>query len=446
MPATVWELPWYSRVCGTSGTEDNNMNILVIGGGGREHAVAAALRKSPRVNKIWCAPGNGGTAGFCENVPVSATDLNGVRDFCARTRPDLVVVTPDDPLALGMVDMLEEMGVPAFGPVQKAAEIESSKAFAKAFMARHNIPTAACFVFDRPEDALRHIAERPAPMVIKADGLAAGKGVFICETKAEAMDAARLIQVDKAFGEAGSRVLVEDFLTGPEVSVLCFTDGKTIVPLPAAQDHKRLLNGDRGPNTGGMGAYSPVSVYTPELAQKCMEKIFRPTVNGMAEEGRVFRGVLYFSLMLTSEGPMVIEYNARLGDPETQVVLPLLRSDLVEILLACRNSTLTESAVVCAPLAGCCVVMAGKSYPQGSDKGLLISGVEEAEKTALVFQAGTQLKDGALYTSGGRVLCVSYQAPTLRDAVAGAYSALEKVHFEGAQYRTDIAAKDPASR
>jgi len=422
------------------------MNILVIGGGGREHAVAAALRKSPRVNQIWCAPGNGGTAAFCENVPIAAADLPGVRDFCACARPDLVVVTPDDPLALGMVDMLEEMGVPAFGPRKNAAEIESSKAFAKEFMARHHIPTAACRVFDRPEDAVRHIGGRSAPMVIKADGLAAGKGVFVCETKEEALHAARLIQIDRVFGEAGSRVLVEDFLTGPEVSVLCFTDGKTIVPLPASQDHKRLLDGDKGPNTGGMGAYSPVSAYTPELAQQCMDEIFRPTLSGMAEEGRVFRGVLYFSLMLTPDGPMVIEYNARLGDPETQAVLPLLTSDLAEILLACRNGTLTEAHVACAPLAGCCVVMAGKSYPKGSDKGLPISGVGEAEKTALVFQAGTRREGGALYTSGGRVLCVSCQAPSLKEAVAGAYVALGKIHFDGARYRTDIAAKDPKSR
>ena len=421
------------------------MNILVMGGGGREHAVSAALIKSPLVDKIWCAPGNGGTAAFCENVPVAATDLTGVRDFCAHARPDLVVVTPDDPLALGMVDMLEEMGIRAFGPKRNAAEIESSKSFAKAFMARHHIPTAACRVFDRPEDALKYIKERPSPMVIKADGLAAGKGVFICMTKGEALDAVRLIQVDKAFGDAGSRVLVEDFLTGPEVSILCFTDGKTIVPLPASQDHKRLLAGDKGPNTGGMGAYSPVSIYTPELASRCMTEIFRPTVDGMAEEGRTFRGVLYFSLMLTAEGPMVIEYNARLGDPETQAVLPLLRTDLLGIMLACRDGSLTEEHVVCAPLASCCVVMAGASYPNSSEKGLLISGVEEAEQTALVFQAGTRREEGSLYTAGGRVLCVSCQSPTLKQAVAGTYAALKKIHFKGAQYRTDIAAKDPAS-
>lgn len=417
------------------------MNILVVGGGGREHAICAALNKSDKVSKIYCAPGNGGTAAFCENISVKATDLSGMLDACLKVRPDFVVVTPDDPLALGMVDLLEENGFPCFGPVKAAAEIEASKVFAKAFMERHDIPTAACKVFDNFEDASNYVMNAPLPTVIKADGLAAGKGVLICETYEEAREGLDDIFNNSRFGSAGSKVVIEEFLTGPEVSVLCFSDGKTIVPMAASQDHKRLLDGDRGPNTGGMGAYSPVPVYTAEMAERCMKEIFRPTIEGMAAEGRTFRGCIYFSLMLTPKGPKVIEYNARFGDPETQAVLPLLESDLVDVMMACREGKLHETEVRFSGKASCCVVLACDNYPAGSRKGLPISGISEAEKDCNVFHAGTACQNGEIVTSGGRVLGVSAQADDLAAAVKKAYAGIEKIHFDGCYHRNDIAAK-----
>jgi len=417
------------------------MNILVVGGGGREHAICTALNKSDKVEKIYCAPGNGGTASFCENIPVKATDLSGMLEACLKVRPDFVVVTPDDPLALGMVDLLEANGFPCFGPVKAAAEIEASKVFAKAFMERHNIPTAACKVFECYEDAAEYVKTSPLPTVIKADGLAAGKGVLICETVEEALEGLDDIFNNSRFGAAGSRVVIEEFLTGPEVSVLCFTDGTTIVPMAPSQDHKRLLDGDRGPNTGGMGAYSPVPVYTASVAERCMKEIYRPTIDGMAEEGRTFRGVLYFSLMLTPNGPKVIEYNARFGDPETQVVLPLLESDLAEIMIACRDGKLSETEVRFSGKASCCVVLACDNYPAGSRKGLPISGISDAEKIGYVFHAGTALNGETPVTAGGRVLCVSAQADDLRAAVDKAYEGIKKISFDGCYHRNDIAAK-----
>ncbi len=423
------------------------MNILIIGGGGREHAIALALSRSPRVRKMWCAPGNGGIASLCECVPIAATDLEGVLAFCRKNRPDLVVVTPDDPLALGMVDLLEQNGFPAFGPRKDAALIESSKSFAKDLMARHHIPTAACRVFDELSPALDYVASCPVPVVVKADGLALGKGVFICQTRDDAAAAVRSIMEEKLFGQAGARVVIEEFLTGPEVSVLCFADGETLVPMPAAQDHKRALAGDRGPNTGGMGAFSPVSCYTPELARQCMDEIFLPTVRAMKAEGREFRGVLYFSLMLTPDGPRVIEYNCRFGDPETQAVLPLLRSDLLDIFLAVRGGRLREVPVEFDEKASCCVVMASGGYPGAYEKGLPIFGLGAAEKQGCtVFHAGTAQKDGLLVTSGGRVLGVSATADTLKDAVSKAYAGVSRIAFYGASFRRDIAQKDEAMR
>lgn len=414
------------------------MDILILGGGGREHAVALALARSPRTGRIWVAPGNGGTAAFCENVPLAATDLAGVLSFCREKKPDFVVVTPDDPLALGFVDVLEGEGFPCFGPTQAAAQLESSKSFAKDFMARHHIPTAACVRFDDEAAARAHARDCAVPVVLKKDGLAQGKGVVVAMTRDELLHG-----LDALCAGGFTPVLFEQFLTGPEVSVLCFTDGETIVPMPAAQDHKRAFDGDRGDNTGGMGAFTPVSVYTDELAQRCMKEIFRPTVDGMAREGVPFRGVLYFSLMLTPDGPQVIEYNARFGDPETQAVLPLLESDLLDILLACRAGTLAQTPVRFAQAACACVVLASGGYPGAYRKGFAITGTDEAQALGCtVFHAGTTVQNGVLVTSGGRVLAVGAQADTLHDALSLAYAGVAKIAFDGAFFRRDIGQKD----
>ncbi len=409
------------------------MKVLVVGSGGREHAVCKALKKSPEVSEILCAPGNGGTAQIAENVPVSATDLQGMLELCRDRRPDLVFVTPDDPLAMGMVDLLEENGFACFGPCRAAARIEASKVWSKAFMKKYDIPTAGAEVFTDRKSAEEGI--KTLPVVLKADGLAAGKGVLICKSSEELEDAFKQLFEDKKFGAACDRVLAEEFLEGPEVSVLCFCDGEHIVPMPASQDHKRLLEGDLGPNTGGMGAITPVSCYTEEIAKRCMEEIFLPTVRGMQQEGCPFKGVLYFSLMLTADGPRVIEYNARLGDPETQCVLPLLKSDIIPILLACREGGLDKVEVEFEKRASCCVVMACANYPQGSTKGLEITGIEEGME---VFHAGTAVKNGKLYTNGGRVLAVGGKGETLREALDEAYAGVSKIHFCGARYRRDI--------
>ncbi len=423
------------------------MKVLIVGGGGREHAIALALSRSPRVEKLWCAPGNGGIAALAECVPVKATDLDGILDFCRKSRPDLVVVAPDDPLVLGMVDLLEEHGFAAFGPRKSAAVIEGSKSFGKDLMARYHIPTAACRIFDDCAPALQYVETCPIPVVVKADGLALGKGVFICRTRAEALGAVRSIMEDRLFGQAGARVVIEEFLTGPEVSVLCFTDGTTLVPMPAAQDHKRAFDGDRGPNTGGMGAFSPVSCYTPEMARRCMDEIFLPTMRAMKAENREFRGVLYISLMLTPDGPKVIEYNCRFGDPETQAVLPLLRSDLLDIFLAVREGRLAGTAVEFSDKACCCVIMASGGYPGAYPKGLPIFGVGNAEREGCtVYHAGTARKDGLLVTAGGRVLGVSAVADTLKEAVSRAYRGVSRIAFYGAMFRRDIAQKDEAVR
>lgn len=418
------------------------MRILVIGGGGREHAIAKALTKNVAVEKIWVAPGNGGTEAFCENVPIAATDLEGVLAFCKKNRPDFVVVTPDDPLALGMVDMLEDNEFACFGPTKEAAKLEWSKNYAKEFMAKYNIPTAAYVLCKDAGEAKEYVKTCPIPIVLKADGLAQGKGVVVAMNREEAVKGC-----DQLTAKGSQPILFEEMLTGPEVSVLCFTDGKTIVPMPAAQDHKRAFDGDKGPNTGGMGAYSPVSVYTPAMAERCMEEIFKPTVEGMVKEGHPFKGVLYFSLMLTPDGPKVIEYNSRFGDPETQVVLPLLNSDLLNIMLATRNGKLDKARVKFLDNCSACVVMASAGYPGSYEKGKVIVGVDEAERYGTVYHAGTAHRgDNALITSGGRVLCVSSLGRSLRQALRNCYKGVGVIKFEGAFYRKDIGSKDAGAK
>lgn len=417
------------------------MRILVIGGGGREHAVAKSLAKNVAVEKIWVAPGNGGTASFCENVNIAATDLKGILDFCLEKRPDFVVVTPDDPLALGMVDLLEDNDIPCFGPCKAAAKLEWSKSYAKEFMQKYNIPTAKSHICEDAKAAKAYVKKCPIPIVLKADGLAQGKGVVVALTREEAVAA----QAQLSYGKGDQIMVFEEMLTGPEVSILCFTDGKTIVPMPAAQDHKRAYDGDKGPNTGGMGAYSPVSAYTEELSERCMQEIFLPTIRGMEQEGTPFKGILYFSLMLTDNGPKVIEYNARFGDPETQVVLPLLNADLLNIMIAVRAGKLDKAKIKFLDNYSACVVMASGGYPSAYEKGKLICGIEEAEHFGTVYHAGTKRTfDGSFVTSGGRVLCVSALGRSLRQALRNCYRGVETIRFEGAYYRRDIGSKDAA--
>lgn len=416
------------------------MKVLVIGGGGREHAVCMALAKSPKVDKLWCAPGNGGIAAAAECVDIKATDIDGVVAFSKQNNPDLVVVTPDDPLALGMVDALEEAGFRAFGPHKNAAVIEGSKSFAKELMAKYHIPTAEYAVFENSDEAIAYIKKMGAPIVVKADGLALGKGVTVAMTEDEAIEAVRDAIDGGRFGGAGARVVIEEFLTGPEVSVLAFVDGKNLSTMPSAQDHKRAFDEDRGPNTGGMGAFSPSRFYTDDIAAQCMETIFKPTVAAMAQEGRPFRGVLYFGLMLTPRGPKVIEYNARFGDPETQAVLCRLDSDLFEIMNAVIDGKLDEMDIRWKDDAACCVVMASGGYPTAYEKGKEITGLDDV-KESIVFHAGTAVKDGKIVTSGGRVLGVTATAPTLDEAIRKAYADVDKIHFDKAHFRHDIGIK-----
>ncbi len=416
------------------------MKILVIGGGGREHAVVKALKKSKKCGHIWCLPGNGGIAADAECVPVKATDLEGIAAFAKEKRPDFAVVTPDDPLCMGLVDRLEELGVPCFGPRANAAIIEGSKVFSKELMKKYGIPTAESRVFTEASEALAYLKTHSYPAVVKADGLALGKGALIVDSYEEAEKAVRGMMVEKVFGESGSRVLVEEFLTGPEVSVLSFTDGETVVPMVSSMDHKRAKTGDEGLNTGGMGTVAPNPYYTEEIAARCMREIFLPTVNAMKEEGRPFRGCLYFGLMLTKDGPKVIEYNCRFGDPETQVVLPLLESDLLEIMQACRNGTLAKTEVKFSAGAACCVVLASDGYPQKYDTGYEITLPETGEGED-IFVAGAKLENGKLLTAGGRVLGATATAPTLKEAVERAYALAEKIGFENAYKRADIGAR-----
>ena len=416
------------------------MKVLVIGGGGREHAICVTLAKSPKVDHIWCAPGNGGIASVAECVEIAATDIEGVVAFAKEKRPDLVMVAPDDPLAMGMVDALEEAGIRAFGPKKNAAVIEGSKSFAKDLMHKYNIPTAEYAVFEDSEQAIAYIKEQGAPIVIKADGLALGKGVTVAMTEDEAIHAVRDAIDGGAFGGAGARVVIEEFLTGPEVSVLAFVDGKSLKTMPSAQDHKRAYDNDAGPNTGGMGAFSPSRFYTDEIAAVCMETIFKPTVAAMAAEGRPFHGVLYFGLMLTPKGPKVIEYNARFGDPETQAVLSRLDSDLYDILNAVIDGKLDQMEIRWKDDAACCVVLASGGYPKAYEKGKVITGLDTVTD-AFVFHAGTKKQGDTIVTSGGRVLGVTATAPTLDEAIQKAYADVHKIQFENVHFRTDIGVK-----
>lgn len=413
------------------------MKVLVIGSGGREHAICAALRKSPKISQLYCAPGNGGIAAVAQCVPLKATDVEGVVAWAKENTMDFVVVAPDDPLALGMVDALEAAGIPAFGPRQNAAIVEASKDFSKSLMKKYSIPTAAYQTFTELPAALAYIEEQGAPIVVKADGLALGKGVVVAQSVEEAKEAVREMMEDKKFGDSGSKVVIEECMTGPEVTVLAFVDGEHLSPMPASQDHKRAYDGNEGPNTGGMGAISAPACYTPEIAERCMNEIFQPTVAALKAEGRPFHGVLYFGLMLTPNGPRVVEYNARFGDPECQAVLSLLESDLLEVMLACRNGTLNELDVRWKPESSCCLVLASGGYPGSYEKGKVITGLD-AVTGGMVYHAGTALKDGQIVTNGGRVLGVTVTAPTLDEAIDGAYAAARPIHFDGMHFRRDI--------
>lgn len=412
------------------------MKIMVIGGGGREHAIIKKLKGNKDIEKIYALPGNGGIAKDAECIAVSATDIDGAVNFAKNNDIDFCVVTPDDPLVLGMADALRKNGVPCFGPSKDAAIIEGSKVFSKNLMKKYNIPTAEYEVFSDMESALKYAETCPIPTVIKADGLALGKGVIIAMTREEAVDAIHSMMEDKIFGESGSNVVIEEFLEGPEISVLSFTDGKTVVPMISSMDHKRALDNDMGLNTGGMGTVAPNPYYTADVAKECMDKIFLPTINAMNAEGRTFKGCLYFGLMLTKNGPKVIEYNCRFGDPETQVVLPLLESDLFTIMQAVENGELTDDMVKFSAEHACCVVMASEGYPTKYEKGfeITVDGGVEAE----IYVAGAALKDGKVVTSGGRVLGVTATADSLEEAIEKSYKAVEGVHFGNAFYRKDI--------
>jgi len=414
------------------------MKIMVVGGGGREHAIIKKIKENKNVEKIYALPGNGGIAADAECVDIGAKDIEKIVNFAKENSIDFAVVAPDDPLVLGAVDALEEMGIPCFGPDKKAAIIEGSKVFSKNLMKKYNIPTAAYEVFENPEEALKYIETAPIPTVIKADGLALGKGVIIAETKEAAKEGIKSIMEDKVFGESGSKIVIEEFLTGPEVSVLCFTDGKTLKPMVSSMDHKRALDDDKGLNTGGMGTVAPNPYYTENVAKECMEKIFIPTIEAMNKEGRTFKGCLYFGLMLTENGPKVIEYNCRFGDPETQVVLPLLESDLLDIMMSVQKGTLSETEVKFKNGHACCVVMASEGYPSAYGKGFEITFKNGTDG---IFSAGTVLDNGVLKTSGGRVLGVTDIGGTLAEAIENAYKKVDTVHFDNAFYRKDIGQK-----
>ena len=421
------------------------MKILVVGGGGREHAIIRALKKSPDCTEIWCPPGNGGISydATCKAIP--ATDVEAMVAFAKQEAFDYVVVAQDDPLALGMVDALAAAGIPAFGPDKAAARIEASKVFSKNLMKQYGIPTADYEVFEDPAKVMDYVRARGKyPVVIKADGLALGKGVLICQDEAEADAAVKEIMLDKKFGASGNRVVVEEFLTGPEVSVLSFCDGKTLKPMVSSMDHKRALDGDQGLNTGGMGTVAPNPYYTAEAADRCMKEIFLPTVEAMQKEGCPFKGCLYFGLMLTPDGPKVIEYNCRFGDPETQVVLPLLESDLLKIMLATTNGTLDQTEVRFSAGAAACVILASGGYPLAYEKGKEITGLVNGQlpgSDAIVYHAGTAVQDGRLVTAGGRVLGVTATAADLPAALEKAYAAADSIHFDKLHRRSDIGAR-----
>ena len=416
------------------------MKILVVGNGGREHAVIKALKKNKKVEKIWALAGNGGIAADAECVAIDGKDIKAAADFAVANGVDFAVVTPDDPLVLGAVDELESRGVKCFGPRKNAAIIEGSKVFYKNLMKKYGIPTAAYETFSDREAALEYVKNAALPVVVKADGLALGKGVIIAETREEAVSAVDSIMKDKIFGESGANVVVEEFLTGPEVSVLAFTDGKCVKPMVSSMDHKRAGDNDTGLNTGGMGTVAPNPYYTEEIAAECMEKIFLPTVAAMNKEGRTFKGCLYFGLMLTKDGPKVIEYNCRFGDPETQVVLPLLESDLLEIMLAVADERLSETEVKFSRDSACCVVLASDGYPQKYEKGFEIT-LPALEKNEEIYVAGAKREGGKLVTSGGRVLGAVARAGDLKTAVENAYKLSDRIAFANAYKRKDIGAR-----
>ena len=419
------------------------MKVLVVGGGGREHALIRKIKESKKVDSIACTPGNGGISYDADCYDVSATDIDGVVNLAKEIKADFVVVAPDDPLVAGMVDALNAAGFKTFGPSANAAIIEGSKVFSKELMQKYNIPTAEYKVFDKAEDVIEYIKEKNEfPAVIKADGLALGKGVIIPENLDEAVAGVKEIMEDKIFGASGNNVVVEEFLTGPEVSVLAFTDGKCVKPMVSSMDHKRALDGDKGLNTGGMGTVSPNPYYTEDVAKECMEKIFIPTIEAMNKEGRTFKGCLYFGLMITPKGPKVIEYNCRFGDPETQVVLPRLKTDIMDIFEAINNGTLSQLDIEWSDKACTCVIMASGGYPKSYPKGIEITGLSNGQLDGVtVYHAGTAIKDGKLVTSGGRVLGVTALGDTLEDALKKSYEAVEKINFDGAHYRKDIGAR-----
>lgn len=420
------------------------MKVLVVGSGGREHAVIRALSKNKSIDEIVCAPGNGGIASLAACVNIGATDVDGMVDYAKNNGVDFCVVTPDDPLALGMVDAMEAAGIPSFGPNRKAAQIEASKVFAKGLMKKYGIPTAAYEVFTDPADVLAYLQKRNTwPAVIKADGLALGKGVLIAQNEEEAKAAVRELMVDKKFGASGNEVVVEEFMEGPEVSVLSFTDGHVIVPMVSSMDHKRVDDGDKGLNTGGMGTIAPSPVYTPEVAKECMEKIFVPTMHAMNKEGRTFKGVLYFGLMLTKDGPKVVEYNCRFGDPETQVVLPLLKSDLFTIMRAVHDEKLADLDIEWSDEAAACIMEASGGYPESYKKGYEIHGLDEngQHPGVYVYHSGTKKENGKFYTNGGRVLGIMATGSDLKEALAKAYAAVDEIGFENMHYRHDIGRK-----
>lgn len=415
------------------------MKIMVVGGGGREHAIIKKIKENKDVEKIYALPGNGGMAKDAELVNIGATDIEKAVEFAVENKIDYAVVAPDDPLVLGMVDALEEKGIPCFGPRKNAAIIEGSKVFSKDLMKKYNIPTAQYEVFTDADEALKYVESCPIPTVVKADGLALGKGVIIAMTREEAKNAVVSIMKDKQFGKSGDSIVIEEFLTGPEVSVLSFTDGKKVVPMISSMDHKRAGDNDTGLNTGGMGTVAPNPYYTKAIADECMEKIFLPTIDAMNKEGRTFKGCLYFGLMLTEKGPKVIEYNCRFGDPETQVVLPLLESDLLTVMRAVTDENLADCEVKFSDKSACCVIMASEGYPVKYEKGYEITIPEEVEDN--VYVAGAKLENGKLLTNGGRVLGVTKIADTLEQAIALSYNAVEKVCFGNAYYRHDIGQK-----
>ncbi len=416
------------------------MKIMVIGGGGREDAIIKKISENKNIEKIYALPGNGGIMGEATCVDIGAEEIYKARDFAVKEKIDFAIVAPDDPLAMGAVDILEEAGIKCFGPDKSAAEIESSKVFAKNLMKKYNIPTAEYEVFSEIDSAMEYVKTCKIPIVIKADGLAKGKGVIIAMDRDSAISAIKEIMQDKKFGDSGNEIVVEEFLEGPEVSVLSFTDGKTIVPMISSMDHKRANDGDKGHNTGGMGCIAPNPFYTEEIAKRCLEEIFVPTIDAMNKEGRTFKGCLYFGLMITEDGPKVIEYNCRFGDPETQVVLPLLESDLLEIMIAVREGRLSEDIVKFSKKSACCVVMASGGYPNEYEKGYEIK-IGEISDNSIVYIAGAKRKDDKLITNGGRVLGLTAIDDTLEGAVSDAYDNIEKISFKKAYYRKDIGSK-----